>query len=182
MIGENGNGTQPLISMTEAPYSGNFRAASASGYEIQFTVRAVSEEGFLTRLNHLCKMLEDNHFHPLLRQHQQREQPPASRRRRLPPSRAVRPAGRRVPSPSRDRTGRVTASTRPRPCSRRRTPKQRAAEEAKRVPICPTCGSECWDNRGEVQPGQRRPLIKCKNVECDYRVWPAKPKQKGGNR
>lgn len=42
---------------------------------------------------------------------------------------------------------------------------------------CPECGSDCYDNRRNRRPGDKRPLIKCKNPDCDYRVW-GKKKQR----
>lgn len=40
--------------------------------------------------------------------------------------------------------------------------------------VCPKCGSECYDNREDRKPDDKRPLIKCTNTMCDYRVWPTK--------
>lgn len=47
-------------------------------------------------------------------------------------------------------------------------------EHAENALTCPKCGSECWDNSQDREPGDKRPLVKCKNSDCDWRQWPAR--------
>ncbi len=60
--------TQPAIheetvQMTEAPYSANFRARDAqTGFEIQFTVRAVTEDAFFARLSRILDRLTEQGY------------------------------------------------------------------------------------------------------------------------
>ena len=39
---------------------------------------------------------------------------------------------------------------------------------------CPTCGSDCWDNREKVAGGWKGPVWKCKDKDCAWVEWPPK--------
>ena len=45
--------------------------------------------------------------------------------------------------------------------------------------LCPKCGAEVWDNTINRTAGDKRPLYKCKNDECDWRKWQARPRTGG---
>lgn len=55
------------IDLGEAPYSVNFRAASPEGYEMQFTIRSITETGLIQRLGSLLHALEGNEYTPAAR-------------------------------------------------------------------------------------------------------------------
>jgi hypothetical protein len=45
-------------------------------------------------------------------------------------------------------------------------------------PSCPICGGEMWDNRPKKASGEFKPTapdFKCKDKECDGKIWPPKP-------
>lgn len=54
----------PVIEMTEAPYSWNVSAQDENGFVEMFTVRAVSEKGFLERVARVKQMLADANYKP----------------------------------------------------------------------------------------------------------------------
>ncbi len=53
--------------MTEAPYSVNFLARNPAGYELQFTVRATTEEDLAARLEQLLGRLQQTQHIPIAR-------------------------------------------------------------------------------------------------------------------
>ena len=43
-------------------------------------------------------------------------------------------------------------------------------------PACPTCGGRMWDNRA-TKRSPKAPDFKCRNRDCDGRVWPGQFKE-----
>lgn len=43
-------------------------------------------------------------------------------------------------------------------------------EKDSRVPHCPECGHDVWDNRADPERG-KRPLMKCKDAACGWVTW-----------
>jgi hypothetical protein len=41
---------------------------------------------------------------------------------------------------------------------------------------CPNCGGPVWDNAEKVAKGWKGPLMKCRDDQCGWIVWPPKPK------
>ena len=57
----------PIVEMNEAPYSWNATALDTNGWLEQFTVRAVSERGFLQRVGQLKAQLNAQGYKPASR-------------------------------------------------------------------------------------------------------------------
>lgn len=54
----------PIAEMSEAPYSWNVFAMSPDGYREQFTVRAITHEGFTARVTKMKEVLKDLGYSP----------------------------------------------------------------------------------------------------------------------
>lgn len=83
-------GAEALVS--EAPYSVNFLARSPDGFEMQFTLRTIDQEGLLTRMQELTGQLLEAGFEPIARGYGRSES-----RAAIP--RPVEPAKQETPLP-----------------------------------------------------------------------------------
>ncbi len=78
--------------MSEAPYSVNFLARNASGFEMQFTLRATSEAALFERVESLTARLLQSGFEPIGRSQGRREAASPTVTRAPEPPKAELPA------------------------------------------------------------------------------------------
>ena len=143
----------------EAPYSADFHARHSNGFEFQFTVRTATEDELVTRLDQLIARLVDSGYEPAARGYKfkpaaadQASGGPgnSAHEETLPPAPLFEGFGQGEEEPL--------------------FPEPVATED--QITKCPQCGSGVWDNRHDPNRKPRAPLVKCKNPNCDWRLWP----------
>jgi hypothetical protein len=96
MAKENGKNQTPAepveTGMSEAPYSVNFLARNPNGFEMQFTLRATSEDALFERVESLTARLTEAGFEPIGRSYGRSESKSYAAPRATEPPKPVEPA------------------------------------------------------------------------------------------